>query len=363
MQKLTQYKKVLFGTVLAIVAGVVSFSAWSQTPAIPQDVVVQKGPTLSQEGILNASYHAGKRTLFVPYLEDSTLYLSEIDKQGLSPGTEVSQKKIAEGVNRLFGMNENTGQFLYQVREKGKSGGEDFSGVGLWIGDSDGNTREVYRGVTEATLSPSGTRIAISDAGFNLRIIDLQGNILATIPGHGGRAIFSPDGTKIAYQMLSDSGPFTDTWFLGLTVYDLTTGREHVVATDSGDYGVVEFSPDASKLYFLKSGKEDPSVDDINRGDLFVFDMEEEKGIVNLTSSVKNFRPHLPVKKNSSGEIFYFRGEEGVTGIKFSLLGVAPEVQKLKDVSAFFWLEKDKKLIVRMKGTDGKEYWQPVNVQ
>lgn len=363
MHKLTQHKKIIFGLTLAVVAGIFSVNVWSGEKTPLQETVLKKGPTLPEEVVPTMSYHQGKQTLTIPYLEDDILYLSEIEKHGTSTDAEVSRKKVAENVIRLLGVNKNTGQFLYLISGKESTSGEDFSGVGLWMSDRKGNTKEVYRGVADAALSPSGTRIVLSDVEFKIRIIDLKGNLLATIPGHGSGAIFSPDGTKIAYQKLSETGPFTDTWLLGLSVVDLSKGEEIPVEREPGDYGVVGFSTDGSKLYFLKSGKEDVSEENVSRGDLFVSDLDSRKEALILTASVKNFRPHLPAEKNSFDNVFYFEDEEGVAELKFSPQGFVSMVRKLKDEDVPSLLEQEKKLIVRKKGADGKEHWQSVDVQ
>ena len=354
MHKLLSYKKFIFGALLAIVVGIFSVAAWSQQG------FVFHGPTLSAEYIPSVPYHEGKPTVFVPYLEDGVLYLSEIEKYGPSAGSEVSKKKVAEGVIYLFGVNENTGQFLYQALADAKTiGGNDVSRAVLWIGGVDGKRRELYRGAGYSTFSPSGTRVVLSDDKIRLHIIDLQGNDLAIIGEYGTQAVFSPDGTKIAYHKLSGAELGSSDVELGVVVYDLATGKEYTVTPDHGSYGLVSFSSDGTKFYYLRERQGDLDLAGMDRVDFCVSDFLGTKKTTRLTGAKK--LPYLFEKtvKSSVADKFYWNDAgEGVIFLEVLPDGKTVNIDSVAKASDPFFLDKGKTLVFRKKDVLGNKHWQ-----
>jgi len=105
----------------------------------------------------------------------------------------------------------------------------------------------LYAGAGYVKLSPGGTYIAVTDKDGVLRVLDREGGERATL-GKANSAIFSPDGTKLAFfktipYTISDAG--------GIVVVDLASGKTLAAYDpDGAPYIPLAFEEDGSTLYF-----------------------------------------------------------------------------------------------------------------
>jgi dipeptidyl aminopeptidase/acylaminoacyl peptidase len=150
---------------------------------------------------------------------------------------------------------------------------------GLWVVDaSTGSHQNIDIGTSsanlvDATSSPDGTHIVYSttaglgmgstafvmnrDGSNRAQLFDLKG----TQQSIAGLFIWSPDGSRIAYERLADSTtPFLAA---GLWVMDTQGGlQQHVSDADGGHGFVPVWSPDSQKLAFVaRTNGDDPHAD------------------------------------------------------------------------------------------------------
>jgi hypothetical protein len=120
-----------------------------------------------------------------------------------------------------------------------------------------GQVKEIYQGASMARLSPDSDRVVVTNGNSNeMYVLYRDGVTIARIGVHGGSAAFSPDGKRLAYMKLSDDtenlDPGNPKKFVGITVYDISSGEENLVLpAHDQDYGVASWSPDGSRIYYL----------------------------------------------------------------------------------------------------------------
>jgi len=66
--------------------------------------------------------------------------------------------------------------------------------------------------VWSAVFSPDGLRILSREGDLRVRVRDLDGNILVTLPGRKNSAAFSPDGRKIVTSNSSPEEKVAQVW-------------------------------------------------------------------------------------------------------------------------------------------------------
>jgi Tol biopolymer transport system component len=140
---------------------------------------------------------------------------------------------------------------------------------GLWVVDAASGTHQnIDIGVSSADLidaapSPDGTRIVYAttdglgtgsttyvmnrDGSDRVQLFDLQHTLQAV----AGLFVWSPDGTRIAYERMADSAtPFLAA---GLWIMDTHGGQQQYIADADGGHGYVPiWSPDGKKLAFVE---------------------------------------------------------------------------------------------------------------
>ena len=150
---------------------------------------------------------------------------------------------------------------------------------GLWMVDaSNGSHQNIDIGesvanLIDATSSPDGTHIVYSTTtglgtGSTTLVMNRDGsnraqlfNLKNTQQSVAGHFIWSPDGSRIAYERLADSAtPFLAA---GLWVMDTQRGlQQHVTDADGGHGFVPVWSPDSKKLAFVaRTNGSDPHAD------------------------------------------------------------------------------------------------------
>ena len=90
-----------------------------------------------------------------------------------------------------------------------------------------------------------------------------------------GGALFSHDGTKIAYASTARNGTDRDIW-----IRDAATGRSRLLLQEGGNWGALDFSPDGSRLLvskYVSINESYPGVVDVASGKLEMFPVDGDK--------------------------------------------------------------------------------------
>jgi len=153
---------------------------------------------------------------------------------------------------------------------------EDLTNITTWLGDSNHKPTRLYAGAgLRKTLPRRHLQIAVTDKDGVLRVLDREGGERATL-GKANSAIFSPDGTKLAFfktipYTISDAG--------GIVVVDLASGKTLAAYDpDGAPYIPLAFEEDGSTLYFAANSiaafnSNDPS--NQNRVDVYALKLKE----------------------------------------------------------------------------------------
>jgi hypothetical protein len=241
---------------------------------------------VSLESVPFFSISQNSPNITVPVFQAGTLFLAEIQKPvgGSTTSTETSRHTIATNVYRLADVNHLTGTYLFQT-----DGGGDREGpanITTWLGEPNKQPVRLYTGAGYVKLSPGGSYVAATDANGVLHVIDRYGDERLVL-GKANNAIFSPDGTKIAYfktipYVVGDSG--------GIEVADLASGK--TVATyhpDGAAYIPLAFEENGKVLYFATpkkaAGVNDNS--DENRVDVYALSLEQKSESRLITMGAK----------------------------------------------------------------------------
>lgn len=284
------------------------------------------------------------------YVEDGVLYRRKI-KDGVAAQ---ESEKIAEGIQWVMAQSEKL--TLFTVKADGSSS---LWNNELWLVDKEtGTARKVYEDVLSAQISPQGNTLAVSQYGTEeLHLIDENGNLLNKIGIHGGYAVFSPDGKKLAYHKLADTSQDGGRTSLlenayGISVYDMKTSTEFLATDHAGDYRPVGFSPDGTYLYFLSGSDRGDSqalwsVDLKSGGEAHRLSEEGVSVYVNHANAIWS-SDRLSVVSETDGEI--------------SLVQILPDqksasVASLGEGTSPRWKIQDK--IIEFKGKDA---WKTVDV-
>jgi len=232
------YGRITFSAFVTIGFAIFS-SAILSTPGRAQGILPESIPLSSPD--------QNSPNIAIPLLHKGTLYWAQIKRpdESAATTTQMSGQAIATNVYRLADVNHLTGTYLYQTNDGGDN--EDPKHVTTWLGDSSHKPTRLYAGAGYVKLSPGGTYIAVTDKDGVLRVIDREGRERAIL-GKANNAIFSPDGTKLAFfktipYTVSDAG--------GIVVIDLVSGQ--TLATydpDGAPYIPLAFEDDGATLYF-----------------------------------------------------------------------------------------------------------------
>jgi WD40 repeat protein len=125
--------------------------------------------------------------------------------------------------------------------------------------------RVVLAGPNECPqFSPDGRQLAIasvpssiSSAAIAMKVVDVDGTNVRSLPNHAGRATlgcstWSPDGSRLAVEGFADNDPSAN----GIFLVNSSDGSDVVQLTANGQGGndvLGDFSPDGSQLSFIRA--------------------------------------------------------------------------------------------------------------
>lgn len=345
MEKVKSNKRrVAIAVVLAGAAGLISVYAWAQTESASEieSPQIRYFSGVNPSGAPHGVYHENSQTMAVPSLEDGVLYLSEVDK---SSGAISSRKQIASDVYRLAEFNPATGQFLYQTIE-GNTPTESAKDVVTWLGSRSGETRRVYKGAGEVSISPSGNYLALTDYNGHLRITDQDGNELVRIE-NANRPVFSADESKLAFFRGVMYGPDDSK---GLAVIDFQSGSLIAeYAPDTGEYPPLAFSSHENLLF--TAGNRRGQVDLME----LVLSQEERTFVVTKREQGLPYISGYNATYVASEDRVYLAIENRVLSVDLS----TGEVEVTENIKNPLWIGSDGKFIAQ---TDSANSWKVVDL-
>jgi Tol biopolymer transport system component len=258
---------------------------------------------------------------------------------------------------------------------------ENDHGKGELVLMNDDGTKKVIKTLinpikTDASLSPDGKYIAFA-SGYEYRgyIIDMDGAVVQELPEYMfSYIVWNNAGTGVAYTKVSttscgkngETNDIMDSEYCvdGLAFFDLESGEETLL-TDSGeDYGVVNFSPDDTELYFQSTrAYDDNTIDHVNS--VWVIDIatKETERLTNREySDSVAYEPGLNKKDVlwSVENTVYTVYEGKVWKFDFSPTLKAPEF--IMEGDTLRWGD-ERNSIVAHTHRDGRDMWETIPTQ
>lgn len=342
MIKIQKKWKLLFG-ILAFV-GIVTLSlSAGAVPGVAPEVIP---PAVDD----------GKEFISRPIFHEGKLYLVQTKKNLTEKSvTETSRRVVAADVYRLADVNSRTGQYLFQtVLGENK---ESSDGVTTWLGDAEGKSVAVLTGAGYVKLSPGGSYIAATDSVGTLRIFDQSGKERSLL-GKANNAVFSHDGTKIAFF---NTTPYSIGDSHGISVVDLASGKVVQTYNPSRDaYIPLAFSRNASELFFVAEAKNiDPL--SVNRVDVYALSVFGEPSVRLVTNGSQRlpYLDYLRAEYASSINALILSADNSVWIVDVT----TGSTQVLSDVADAMWNDSLERLLVRSSKVNFEDQsWNIVDI-
>ena len=199
---------------------------------------------------------------------------------------------IPPDVGQVADINIANGNLLYLTTspnsEPGMGGGH-VAGHDLVVKDAISNEKKVIaKDVLEASFSNKGDFVVLSDSEYEIRIINLKGEVIDKIGKHGVNPVFSSDDSTVVYHRLANEGQGQDLFEkspYGLVQYDIKEKNEKNLTDSKDDYEPLAFSTDMSKLYFNSGRAYDSKIEGYENHvvSLWVLDLKTNK-VTRLTN-------------------------------------------------------------------------------
>ena len=328
---------------------------------------------IATAGIL--SVHAFTRSRQIPpitslwFLEDGRLH------RLVAGSTSVTSTQITDNVGFILDVRHDLGKILFSSKPEG--GATSLFGS-LWIATQDGSVAEIYPVTDDSAISPDGTKIAlVAKDEERVKILDLKGNVLQTIPGFGGGTVtWNHAGDQLAYIKVVDppcsSGEDlvfnSDRCRSGISIFNLKTETSELILKDGDADGPVAFTQDDQGLYFNSSKAYDewPEAHIVS---IWLLDLQN-KQTRRLTNHFEGLGKGLIPTLNDANTIWTSDGkmaissralEEGTWLFTFLPSGGLANVERLSDGDSPSWLVQDATIAVRVIH-NGTSSWQVVNI-
>jgi Tol biopolymer transport system component len=133
-------------------------------------------------------------------------------------------------------------------------GGDGSSGVGSSTATV--TQQLVFMWAADGHVGPAGP-----DVDYEIALVNLDGSDFKQLTNDGLQKFlphFSPDGTKILYTKFLAGGFSSPKAVAEIAVYDLASGQETII-TSGGDNGYGTWSPDGSRIAYLRAARVGPA--------------------------------------------------------------------------------------------------------
>ena len=318
------------------------------TAMFPMSVRAEIPMPIPRETVPTSLHDKNAASLGVPYLEKGILYFAQVRKptSGKATTDQTSWQIVGGNVYRLADVNRGTGEYLYQTISNEHQ--RNIAGITTWLGNKNGQSRPVFTGAGYVKLSPGGTYVAITDAAGTLRIVDQTGRERSVF-GSANGAIFSPDGTKIAFlntipHAIGDAG--------GISIVDLASGKTLTTYwPDGGEYIPLAFSRDGNVVFFTADAtmaNDDPG--NSSRVDVYALTVSgnAEPQLVTKGELKLPYRDYVRIQYLADPNLLALAAEDSI----WVLNTRTGAIQTIPDVIDGYWAGETNTLIARSSDKD-----------